>query len=128
MISVPRSVGVIGAGNMGEAILRGLLQAGFDAGQLIASDPDRVRREQIASQLGIRTTASNSEVTAFAEVVILAIKPPIAITSNMVIRPFARPAPSRTIALVWRRSSPLGELMHNLAECLSDLPEELLRA
>ena len=58
---------------------------------------------------------------------ILAVKPPIAITENMVLRPFARPAPSRTIALVWRRSSPLGELMQNLAVCLRKLPEDLLR-
>ncbi len=58
---------------------------------------------------------------------ILAVKPPIAITDNMVLRPFCKPAPSRTIALVWRRSSPLGELMQNLASCLRKLPEGLLR-
>lgn len=59
---------------------------------------------------------------------ILAIKPPIALTENMSIRPFTKPAPSRTIALVWRRSSPLGKLMHDLADCLRDLPAGLLQA
>ncbi len=58
---------------------------------------------------------------------VLAVKPPIAITDNMSIKPFAKPVPSRTIALVWRRSSPLGELMKSLADCLRDLPKGLLQ-
>jgi LysR family hydrogen peroxide-inducible transcriptional activator len=58
----------------------------------------------------------------------LAVKPPIAQTENMSFKPFVKPAPSRTIALVWRRSSPLQSLMHSLAESLKNLPEELLQA
>ncbi len=57
---------------------------------------------------------------------VLAIKPPIATTENMSLRPFAAPAPSRTIALVWRRSSALGGLMRNLAACFRNLPSGLL--
>lgn len=59
---------------------------------------------------------------------VLAVKPPIAQTENMSTRPFSAPAPSRTIALVWRRSSPLGKLMHDLANCLRNLPDGLLQA
>jgi LysR family hydrogen peroxide-inducible transcriptional activator len=59
---------------------------------------------------------------------VLAVKPPIANTGNIVLRPFAEPAPRRTIALLWRKSSPLGKLMHDLADCLRDLPEGLLAA
>lgn len=59
---------------------------------------------------------------------ILAVKPPVAMTSNMALIPFKDPAPSRTIALVWRSSSPLGKLMQDLAQCLKVLPESLLRA
>ncbi|MFT5372603.1 MAG: LysR family hydrogen peroxide-inducible transcriptional activator, partial [Lysobacterales bacterium] len=59
---------------------------------------------------------------------VLAIKPPIAHTDNLSLRPFAKPAPCRTIALVWRRSSPLANLMKPLAKCLRNLPEELLQA
>jgi LysR family hydrogen peroxide-inducible transcriptional activator len=58
---------------------------------------------------------------------ILAVKPPVAMTGSMAVRPFTSPAPSRTIALVWRRSSPLGGLMRNMADCLRDLPEALLK-
>ncbi|HET7260574.1 MAG TPA: LysR substrate-binding domain-containing protein [Casimicrobiaceae bacterium] len=35
--------------------------------------------------------------------------------ADLVIRPFARPAPKRTIALVWRRRSPLGPALRELA-------------
>jgi len=59
---------------------------------------------------------------------VLAVKPPVAVTDNVVLKPFRAPAPSRTIALVWRRSSPLGGLMKDLAGCLRTLPEGLLAA
>jgi LysR family hydrogen peroxide-inducible transcriptional activator len=39
---------------------------------------------------------------------------------QIVIRPFVPPAPSRTIALVWRPSSPFGEAFHSLAETLEN--------
>lgn len=35
--------------------------------------------------------------------------------ADLVIRPFTRPAPSRTLALVWRRRSPLGPALRELA-------------
>ncbi|NND45854.1 MAG: LysR family transcriptional regulator [Xanthomonadales bacterium] len=57
----------------------------------------------------------------------LSIKPPVAVTGNVALKPFRAPAPARTIALVWRRSSPLGELMQALAVCLRDFPQELLQ-
>ena len=73
-------------------------------------------RQMVAAEVGITLMP------------ILAVKPPIAVTDNMALRPFAAPAPSRTIALVWRRSSALGTLMHSLAQCLRNLPAGLLEA
>jgi LysR family hydrogen peroxide-inducible transcriptional activator len=57
---------------------------------------------------------------------ILAVKPPIAQTENLCIQPFAKPAPSRKVALVWRRSSALSGFLRELADCFRDLPEDLL--
>lgn len=59
---------------------------------------------------------------------LLAVKPPIAETGNVVLRPFVDPAPSRTIALVWRSSSALSGFLKELAQCLRDLPPALLKA
>jgi pyrroline-5-carboxylate reductase len=75
MIGLPKSVGTIGAGNMAEAILRGLLRAGVSADRLSASDVDPERRRALREALGVYTTESNAEVAQRAEVVVLAVKP-----------------------------------------------------
>jgi LysR family hydrogen peroxide-inducible transcriptional activator len=57
---------------------------------------------------------------------LLAVKPPMAETGNVVIRPFEEPAPSRTIALAWRSSSALSGFLSKLAGSLKKLPPALL--
>jgi LysR family hydrogen peroxide-inducible transcriptional activator len=56
------------------------------------------------------------------------VKPPIAATDNVVIRRFAPPAPSRTIAMVWRSSSALSGFLRELSECFRELPAGLLKS
>lgn len=56
---------------------------------------------------------------------LLSVKPPIAATGNVVIRQFEDPAPSRTIALVWRSSSALSGFLRVMTDCFRDLPPEL---
>jgi len=67
--------------------------------------------------------AANAGVTLMP---VLSIKPPIPSTPNIALRPFAEPAPSRTIALVWRSSSPLGDFLREFAESLKVKPVSLL--
>jgi LysR family hydrogen peroxide-inducible transcriptional activator len=57
----------------------------------------------------------------------LSVKPPIARTGNLLFLPFADPAPSRTIALVWRSSSALSVFLRELAACFKSLPHGLLQ-
>jgi LysR family hydrogen peroxide-inducible transcriptional activator len=57
---------------------------------------------------------------------LLAVKPPIAPTENVAIRPFEDPVPKRTLALVWRGSSALSGFFSELAENLKSLPKDLL--
>ena len=66
--------------------------------------------------------AANAGVTLMP---VLAVKPPIPSTDNIALRPFAAPAPSRTIALVWRSSSPLGRFLQELSESLKVNPAAL---
>ncbi|HWP35384.1 MAG TPA: pyrroline-5-carboxylate reductase [Thermodesulfobacteriota bacterium] len=72
-----RVIGFVGAGNMAEALIKGLLAAGASRRQLLASDhkPDRVT--YIHKAYGIRTTADNREVVRAADIVVLAVKPQI---------------------------------------------------
>jgi pyrroline-5-carboxylate reductase len=73
MSDLPRTAGFIGAGNMAEALLRGLLAAGMRASQLVACDPVEARRKAV-EQLGVRTAPDNAAALR-CEVVVLAVKP-----------------------------------------------------
>ena len=57
----------------------------------------------------------------------LAIKPPVARTDNVQLLEFSGHAPSRRIALVWRKSSSLGPFLERFAEVVRSLPAELLK-
>ncbi len=56
----------------------------------------------------------------------LAVEPPVPVSPEVVVRPFADPAPRREIALYWRRSSPQGEFLASLAQMLRRGPSFLL--
>ena len=69
-------LGIIGAGNMAEAIVRGVLRAGlFRPDQVIAADVSPQRRELFSGELGVRTTEGNPEVARQARTVLLSVKP-----------------------------------------------------
>lgn len=71
-------LGFIGAGNMGSAIVGGVIQAGlFKAADIIVSDMDNNMLKKISEAHGVNTTNSNTEVASQADVLFLAIKPNI---------------------------------------------------
>ena len=71
-------IGVIGAGKIGTAIMRGVIHAGLvTKDQVIASDVSEGLRQAVAKELGVRVTSDNGKVCDFADIVILAVKPQI---------------------------------------------------
>jgi pyrroline-5-carboxylate reductase len=69
-------VGIIGAGNMGEVLIRGLIQSGkVKKTDILASDISQDRLNHISNTYGIRTTSSNVEVVEGASIIIIAVKP-----------------------------------------------------
>jgi pyrroline-5-carboxylate reductase len=69
-------VGFLGAGNMGEVLIRGLIQSGkVNKTDIIASDVNQDRLAYVSETYAIRTTASNVEVAEKASIVIIAVKP-----------------------------------------------------
>lgn len=73
-----KKLGLIGGGNMGEAMIHGLLvNRVFKASDLIASDPEPARRRRLARLFRIATTANNREVLACAAALLIAVKPQI---------------------------------------------------
>jgi LysR family transcriptional regulator, hydrogen peroxide-inducible genes activator len=57
---------------------------------------------------------------------ILAVKPPVATSEYIRLLPFKNPAPIRSVALVWRKTSATSEFLKKLADVLRDLPKGLL--
>jgi LysR family hydrogen peroxide-inducible transcriptional activator len=58
----------------------------------------------------------------------LAVKPPVAQSGNLQLIEFKSPAPSRRVAMVWRKSSAMGAFLTRLAEVFKHLPPDLFDA
>ena len=73
-----KRVGFVGGGNMGEALIRGLLGANLVPADLMAATDVRTERTaQLTKQFGITAHADNARLVREADVVILAVKPQI---------------------------------------------------
>lgn len=71
-----RKIGFIGCGNMGGAMMQGMIDSGKCAKtDMMASDKSEAALEEKKASMGIRTTTDNKEVVAFADVLFLAVKP-----------------------------------------------------
>jgi pyrroline-5-carboxylate reductase len=75
MSAVPK-LAFIGGGQMAEAIIRGVLDAGLvTAEQVLATEVRPERREYLAEQVGIRARANNRAAVTFGRVIFLTVKP-----------------------------------------------------
>ena len=71
-----KQIGLIGGGNMGEALIKGLLQSGhFDTSQITASDISRDRLTYLQDTYQLSTFTDNGKVARASDVIILAVKP-----------------------------------------------------
>lgn len=69
-------LGIIGCGNLGQALLAGLIEAETIAPEQICVTNRRAERSQgLAQKYGVRIATSNSDCTANSDVVLLAVKP-----------------------------------------------------
>jgi len=73
-----RKIGLLGAGNMASALLRGLLGSKtLRPEQIRASDLRAAQLAQLETSYGIQTHADNAELLAWANVIVLAVKPQV---------------------------------------------------
>src|SRR5947208_4485555 len=73
-----KKVGFVGAGNMGEALIRGLVESNLvPADKILVADVRADRGRQLADQFGVKALADNAALVRGADVVILAVKPQI---------------------------------------------------
>jgi pyrroline-5-carboxylate reductase len=75
-------LGIIGAGNMAEAITRGVLKSGrFVAHEIIAADVAPQRRELFHKQLGTAVVEDNLAAASQSKIVLLSVKPQMMATA-----------------------------------------------
>jgi pyrroline-5-carboxylate reductase len=70
-----RKIAFIGAGNMSKSIISGLVNNGYPATSIFASNPSRPKLEVLQNDLGIHISQSNAEVSQQCDVIVLAVKP-----------------------------------------------------
>ncbi len=77
-ILASHSIGFVGAGNMAEALIRGLVRGNHvPAASIAASAPRQERLDDLRRDYGVDVTTSNREVAERSGLVVLSIKPQI---------------------------------------------------
>jgi pyrroline-5-carboxylate reductase len=77
-ILASHTIGFIGAGNMAEAMIRGLVRGGhIAANRVVASGPRRERLDELVASYGIDVSIDNREVAKRCGLVVLSVKPQI---------------------------------------------------
>jgi pyrroline-5-carboxylate reductase len=77
-MKLDQTIGFLGTGNMAEALIKGLINAGVvEPAQIYGSDPRRERCDDLEKRFGIHTTTQNLDVVRHSEIVVLSIKPQI---------------------------------------------------
>jgi pyrroline-5-carboxylate reductase len=75
-ISLNRAIAIIGAGNMGTSLLRGILNAKLaPQNKIIASGTHSAKLEKFSSKWKISHTLDNAQAAQFADIVMLCVKP-----------------------------------------------------
>ena len=77
-MALGKKIAFLGSGNMAEALVKGLLTAGAAAAaEIVCAEPREERRRELQQRYGVRTSPSNREAVAAAELVLLSVKPQV---------------------------------------------------
>ncbi len=107
-----KKIGFVGAGNMAGALIRGLLHSGtVQAAQIRASDVRDERLQELSRQHGISTTRDNAALVAWADVIVLAVKPQVI---DKILTPLAASLQPEALVVSIAAGVPIGALESRL--------------
>ncbi len=72
-------IGIIGTGNMGSAIIRGI-SSRFNTGNIMIYDTDETKVSILVSETGVKRANSTEDIIKFSELTILSVKPDVIIS------------------------------------------------
>ena len=112
-------IGLIGGGNMAQAIIAGLLKSGRSSGDILVSDPNQDCRKALA-EMGITSFADSSPVMAQTDLIVLAVKPQII---DSVLTNLADSLKATQVII----SIAAGVTIHNIRRQLNDTQNPVVR-
>lgn len=71
----PQPIAFIGAGNMTQAIIKGMVAGGYPSDLIMATNPSRGKLDTLAAATGIHISQDNQTALTFANTIVLAVKP-----------------------------------------------------
>jgi len=128
---IEKQLCILGSGNMGEALVSGLVSSGSARPEMITcTDVREDRLEEMRSRFGVRTTQNNPEAVAASEVVIYAVKPQLMaevlketadqLDMSKVIISIAAGVPLRAIESLLNKQLRLIRVMPNIAASVKE--------
>ncbi len=72
---IDTKIAFIGGGNMGSALVTGLIASGTARDNFVVADPDNAKRAQLQSRLAVPTTENNKDAVVASDIIVLAVKP-----------------------------------------------------
>ncbi len=77
-MALGKNIAFLGAGNMAEALVKGLLHANVaEPREIVCSDRREERGPELIQRYGVRFTRSNRDAVAGADIVVLSVKPQV---------------------------------------------------
>jgi pyrroline-5-carboxylate reductase len=73
--SLSRTIAFVGGGNMGSALVGGIVRDGWSASDILVLDNSSANRTRLAATYGVSVTAASDETLARMDVVVWAVKP-----------------------------------------------------
>ncbi|MDT8437651.1 MAG: pyrroline-5-carboxylate reductase [Wenzhouxiangellaceae bacterium] len=101
------TIAMIGAGNMAQALIGGLLETGHDPSRLRASDPDPDCRRHVAERYRIAMHEDNAAAATGADIIVLAVKPQVI---DRVLEPIAAKLAADAVVVSIAAGIPLARL------------------
>ncbi len=72
-----KKLGFIGVGNMGGALVKGVVKSGFEPSLIYISDVDDNKASALAGEAGVNTAETSGELVSCCDIIVLAVKPNI---------------------------------------------------
>lgn len=112
--------GIIGGGNMAEAMIKGFIKGGISPDSITVAEPFAERREFLAGRHAVRVSPDNSTVAAGCSLLLIAVKPQMADT---VIAGFSGAVTAETLII-----SIMAGVSCTSIEALFPIPVRVVRA